>query len=82
MMPRQPKPDPKPCRKCVDRLAVLGERYCKSCKHDVLKEMESSGYLTDTRPAKARSEQYGRKAISSETIGGSAEIGADGDDTV
>lgn len=78
-MSRKAKLNPKPCQKCVDRLAVLGERYCKSCKHDVLKEMESSGYLTDTRPAKARSEQFGRNAISSETIGGSAEMGADGD---
>lgn len=78
-MSRKVKLNPKPCQKCVDRLAVPGERYCKSCKHDVLKEMESSGYLTDTRPAKARSEQFGRSAISTETISGSAEMGADGD---
>ena len=79
-MSKQVKPNPKPCQKCVERLAVLGERYCKSCKHEVLKEMESSGYLTDTRPAKARSEQFGRSAVSSETIGGSTELGSDGDD--
>jgi predicted amidophosphoribosyltransferase len=34
----------KPCEKC-DQNAIAGERYCPKCKKEVLRDMQSSGYL-------------------------------------
>lgn len=73
----QPK---KPCQMCNAAVAVCGEKYCKNCKRCVLAELKAAGYLTETRPPIQPTEQRGRRALNPKTLGGSAELGTDGDE--
>jgi hypothetical protein len=79
-MPRRQRRPEKPCQRCTRTIAVFGEKYCKSCRETVLTELRQSGYLQDDKPASMPSDELGRKSLSWEVIGGSAEIGNDGDD--
>lgn len=78
-MPRKPKEPPKVCHRCEDRFAVHGEKYCKECKKSVLVELQSAGYLSDTKQPKVFSDERGRKSLNPKVLGGTAEFGTDGD---
>lgn len=78
-MPRKPKEPTKACQRCSDGFAISGEKYCKGCKKAVLSELKASGYLSDEKPPSTFSDERGRKARSSEVLGGAAEFGTDGD---
>lgn len=80
IMHQKPKDTPKQCRLCADGVAISGEKYCKTCKKSVLKELKESGYLSSVKPPSTINDQRGRKARSSEMLGGAAELGTDGDD--
>ena len=70
----------KPCNRCPIGRAKLGERFCHRCREIVQKEMQTSGYLTDASAARQPSEKRGRSQRHSNTVGGSAEFGSDGDE--
>jgi len=77
-MAKQKQPS-KPCQKCNDKPAIQGEKYCTGCRKSVLSEMAESGYL-ENRPAGTFSDERGRKNRADyKTLGGSAEMGSDGD---
>jgi hypothetical protein len=78
-MPRQ-KQSQKPCKKCESRMAVIGEKYCKNCRAVVLKELQSSGYLTETTERRPPGDLLGRRSRNFQTLGGTAEMLNDGDD--
>ena len=67
------------CQRCSDHPAVFEEKFCKSCRKAVLDELKSSGYLTDPIPKQHRGD-IGRKCRDLRVLGGSAEMGTDGDD--
>jgi hypothetical protein len=72
------KPPPKICRRCDDRVAVRGEKYCSDCRKEVLGELEAAGYLTNIKPAVLKiREQLDRRALSTNALGGSAEVQKD-----
>ena len=70
----------KPCKRCSIGSAKSDERFCKRCWQIVKKELETSGYLSDTYVARQPSEQRSRSQRHSNTVGGSAEFGSDGDE--
>ena len=69
----------KPCKRCDIGRAKMDERFCPRCREIVRKEMESTGYLTDADAGKQPPETRGRSQRHSNTVGGSAEFGSDGD---
>ena len=77
----KPKPPPRDCELCGVVDAVRGNRYCKKCGRAVLLELQQKGYLSDSIPPKPFSDERGRKGLKDpKTLGGSAEMGGDGDD--
>ena len=70
----------KPCKRCDIGIANQGERFCLRCRELVRKEMESSGYLTYASAGRQPSEQRARSQRGSNAVGGSAEMGSDGDE--
>jgi len=38
------------CERCKADEALKGEKFCKACKKDVLREMRESGYLRYASP--------------------------------
>jgi len=69
----------KPCKRCDIGRANQGERFCDRCRTIVRKEMESTGYLTDASATRQQSEQRARSQRYGNAVGGSAEMGSDGD---
>jgi hypothetical protein len=80
MSRRKQQQPQKPCKKCDGRMAVIGEKYCQNCRSVILKELESSGYLTDVRPKLPPGDRLGRPARHLGILGGTAEMLDDGDD--
>ena len=70
----------KPCKRCDIGRAKQDEKYCSKCASVVRAELQSSGYLTDTRTTYAPKETRGRSQRHSNTVGGSAELNSDGDE--
>jgi hypothetical protein len=70
----------KPCKRCDIGRAKLDEKYCDRCRKIVVHEMQSSGYLTDANAARQPSEQRARSQRYGNSVGGSAEMGSDGDE--
>ena len=68
----------KPCNRCPIGRAKLDERFCPRCREIVRKEMQVS-YLT-LDATRQPSEKRGRSQRHSNTVGGSAEMGSDGDE--
>ena len=68
------------CKRCEKGRAKQDEKYCGKCASIVRSEMKSSGYLTDTRTQYTLKETRGRSQRHSNTVGGSAEMGSDGDE--
>ena len=68
----------KPCKRCDIGRAKLDERFCPRCREIVRKEMQVS-YLTPDA-ARQPPETRGRSQRHSNTVGGSAEFGSDGDE--
>lgn len=60
----------KPCQRCTDKDAIVGEKFCLTCRRLTLKEMLESGYLKSPYPPKSTSEHFGRKARSSRVLSG------------
>ena len=69
----------KPCKRCEIGCAKLDERYCGKCRSIVLDELKSTGYLTP-HAARQPSEQRARSQRYGNAVGGSAEMGSDGDE--
>ena len=69
----------KPCKRCEIGRAKSDERFCQRCREIVFKEMQVS-YLKDAKDVKPMSEQRARSQRHSNTVGGSAEFGSDGDE--
>jgi hypothetical protein len=70
----------KPCNRCNIGRAKLDERFCPRCREIVQKEMATSGYLTDANAIRRPSEQRARSQRYGNSVGGSAEMGSDGDE--
>ena len=70
----------KPCKRCEIGRAKQDEKFCGKCAAIVRSELQSSGYLTDTRTQYTPKERRGRSQRPSHTVGGSAEMGSDGDE--
>lgn len=68
----------KPCKRCEIGRAKLDERFCPRCRDIVLKEMQAK-YLQDTYQPKQQYEKRGRSQRYGNAVGGSAELGSDGD---
>ena len=69
----------KSCKRCEIGRAKLDERFCPRCRESVLKEMQVS-YLTDANAIRRPSEQRARSQRYGNSVGGSAEMGSDGDE--
>ena len=69
----------KQCNRCDIGRAKLDERFCPRCRETVQKEMETTGYLT-AHAARQPSEQRARSQRYGNAVGGSAEMGSDGDE--
>ena len=69
----------KPCKRCEIGRAKLDEKYCGKCASIVRAELQSSGYLTP-HAARQPSEQRARSQRYGNAVGGSAEMGSDGDE--
>jgi len=70
----------KPCKRCEIGRAKQDERFCDRCREIVQKEMQSTGYLTDANAGRQPSEQRARSQRYGNAVGGSAEMGSDGDE--
>jgi len=70
----------KQCKRCEIGRAKLDEKYCGKCSSIVRAELQSSGYLTDTRMTYSSKETRGRSQRYGNSVGGSAEMGSDGDE--
>ena len=68
----------KQCKRCEIGRAKLDERFCPKCRDIVIKEMQIS-YLTP-HAARQPSEQRARSQRYGNAVGGSAEMGSDGDE--
>jgi hypothetical protein len=82
-MPRKPKPvkPKKTCVKCNEYFAVNDEKYCSSCRAEVLKKMKDEGYLASpVIPVAVNRERRDRSQRSTNTVGGTSEMNQDGDD--
>lgn len=60
---------PRPCRRCNRRPPVPGEKYCPTCRDNVLSQLERTGYFTPRvqftrpRPPEARECQTETRGI-------------------
>jgi hypothetical protein len=75
----------KRCQRCKKTDAIKGERFCKDCKKDMLRELKESGYLqnvsgTSPKAQSTFNDQRGRAARSSELLSGTADWQTDGDE--
>ena len=58
----------------------MDEKYCGKCRSIVLDELNNTGYLSDPHAARQPSEQRARRQRYGNAVGGSAEMGSDGDE--
>lgn len=58
------------CEKCSNPAVSMKDRFCKSCKKQVLRGLSDAGYLQDTSEASPIREQKDRSQRSSKTLGG------------
>lgn len=80
-MARKPVGPKKVCVKCNARSAVSGEKYCPSCRSEILKKMKDDGYLADaTASVAVNRERRDRTQRGTSILGGASEMGQDGDD--
>jgi hypothetical protein len=77
-MTKKNKLPPKVCKNC-SHYAVRDEKYCIDCKKQILQEMKSAGYLTETHDKSPISERRGRTTLNPDSSRGTTEMGSDGD---